>query len=49
VELRFIPMRIGDTALVSTAGGHGLPKYLSSDHDPLYRSTSGKPIFGYLR
>jgi len=27
-------------------GGHNLPKYLSSDHDPLYRSTNGRLIFG---
>ena len=24
---------------------HSLPKYLSSDHDPLYDSTNGKLIF----
>ena len=29
--------------------GQSLPKYLSSDHDPLYRSTNGKPICEYSR
>jgi transposase InsO family protein len=26
---------------------HSLPKYLSSDHDPLYRFHQWQPIFGY--
>ena len=29
--------------------GQGLPKYLSSDHDPLFGSTNGKPIFEHSR
>ena len=30
-------------------GHRGLPKYLSSDHDPLYSFTNGKPICGSWR
>ena len=30
-------------------GQHWMPKYLSSDNDPLFGSTNGKPICGYWR